>query len=250
MCFDTAYFKCYNKVKGENVRQADSTSLSIEGVGDIELDCSGKLLCFTDVLHGPRLGTNLISLGKLTGKGASAWLTPDGKCEVSREGKVLMEAMRTENNVYAISGIQVIACEVNVVDRKAEPSIWHARLGHVNMRSLNGMAREKLVAGINEKDVEDVQVHCEGSPSLNQLRKGKRSFWQLYTLMYVGQCPYLPGVIDSLASLYIHPRIQYTVPGCSTPLIFNGKEDASCRLADGNEQCIMGQNVHGQLAIP
>ncbi len=47
----------------------------------------------------------------------------------------------------------------------------------------------------------------------------------------------------------LYPRIQYTVPGCSTPLIFNGKDGASRRLADWNEQCIMGQNAQGSDSL-
>jgi hypothetical protein len=116
------------------------------------MQVGGRVLfiTITQVLHVPKMKNSLIFVSKLISEGLKVEFDKDG-CKVNNaHGTVVAEARR-EKNLYLLN-VNVRKKSANVAKSSNErTTLWHQRLGHLNMASLTKL--EKMVNGMNLKEV-------------------------------------------------------------------------------------------------
>ncbi|CAN1310245.1 Retrovirus-related Pol polyprotein from transposon TNT 1-94 [Linum perenne] len=148
-CADKNMFADFDAVTtGEVVYMGNASSAQVMGKGKINLKLtSGKSLSLMNVLFVPSLRRNLISASLLIKAGMKL---------VLEAGKLVI----TKNEIfvgkgYMSGGLFVIETSISLND-KASPSsylvescdTWHARLGHLNSKSLKLMKKMNLLPNL------------------------------------------------------------------------------------------------------
>ncbi|XP_071912216.1 uncharacterized protein [Coffea arabica] len=152
ICANREAFSSYTPIGDDEevVYLGDSRTTNVLGKGKVFLKLtSGKTLALNDVLHVPNIRANLVSVALLGKVGV----------KVSFEsGKIIM----TKNNVfvgkdYCNQGLFVLNIS-NVINENASSSayivdsisLWHARLGHVNIGYIKKMQSCGLISDMGE----------------------------------------------------------------------------------------------------
>jgi hypothetical protein len=154
MTFKREWFITYESIVPRKVYMGDDTILEAIGKGSTKatMQVEGRVLftTITQVLHVPKMKNSLISVSKLISKGFTVEFDKDG-CKVNNaHGTVVAEAQR-EKNLYLFN-VNVQKDNANVAKSSNEgATLWHQRLGHLNMASLTKL--EKMVNGMNLKEV-------------------------------------------------------------------------------------------------
>ena len=123
----------------ENVRVADDTVITTQGVGSLE--CSGhdgQELVMKQVWHVPGLGRNLLSVASIDKAGHIVQFG-NGQVEIKKkDGSVL-----ARGNLNRDSGLYVMKLDPTSKKESkklssyyADVNLWHQRLGHLNFRDL------------------------------------------------------------------------------------------------------------------
>ena len=101
----------------------------------------------------PELKSNIISLGQATESGCDVRMRGEHRIMCDRDGKLIAKEVRSKNRLYKVQmGLKETMCYLSTAT--SESSRWHARLGHINMETMNSMIQRDLVAGIPHIDVE------------------------------------------------------------------------------------------------
>ncbi len=196
MCTTTEGFMNYEPVSGQDVRLADKSVCNIEGVGDVLVSWQGIRMIFQQVLHVIELRINLVSAGKMSEKGVTTNIVPQGFCEVTRNGKQLFCAKKL-NNLFVIEGMECVQQPQAQAVNKQGSDIWHQRLGHLGRGGLEKLKTEQLVRGL-EGDVipKDAQIceDCEKGKSTRQPipKSTKRRETELLSLVHTDLCGPMP----------------------------------------------------------
>jgi hypothetical protein len=101
------------------------------------MQVGGKMLLttITQVLHVPKMKNSLISVSKLISKGLKVEFDKDG-CKVNNVHGTVVAQARREKNLYLLN-VNVRKESANVAKSSNEgATLWHQRLGHLNMASL------------------------------------------------------------------------------------------------------------------
>ena len=146
------------------VVMGNNETVHIAGRGSRSVSLQDKRLLLDDVLHVPRLGKNLLSIGQSTEKGLK-FLFEDDNCKVYEQGVSLQSSSsplsvikKCKDNLYHTSkAVNMSSHQANFAQRQgnAQPSsIWHQRLAHLNdndVRRLaaNPVTKIKLSPSIN-----------------------------------------------------------------------------------------------------
>jgi Integrase core domain/GAG-pre-integrase domain len=113
----------------------------------VDVDGEANKVTLKNVLHVPKLAYRLISVSAMESNGMSTNFA-NGKCNIKdSDGRICAQATR-KGGMYVLDtvsgGIQGgTACTANV-----SISLWHARLGHANMRGIADMVKTKAVDGL------------------------------------------------------------------------------------------------------
>ena len=103
VCSKKEWFDTYDACD-EEVRLADKTSLKAVGKGTVKIKMhNGCVKTFGNVKYMPRLGRNLISLGKLDGLGYG-YSARGGARQVCKGSMVMMRGVKTNGNLYKLIG--------------------------------------------------------------------------------------------------------------------------------------------------
>jgi hypothetical protein len=137
----------------------------------------------TDVLHCPKIGTNLLSVTHLTKCGSSIRFTDDHCHIFNPEGQLIGMAL-SSNGLYRLpctvigaeqvyitkytSNWNVEAAQVaRTTTATASVDVWHHRLGHISVESILKMAQSGMARGIditgNKEDRKGYCEECEAS---------------------------------------------------------------------------------------
>ncbi|XP_071900903.1 uncharacterized protein [Coffea arabica] len=155
ICANREAFSSYTPIGDDEevVYLGDSRTANVLGKGKVFLKLtSGKTLALNDVLHVPNIRANLVSVALLGKVGV----------KVSFEsGKIIM----TKNNIfvgkgYCNQGLFVLNIS-NVINENASSSayivdsisLWHARLGHVNIGYIKKMQSCGLISDLGEAKI-------------------------------------------------------------------------------------------------
>ena len=144
---------------GEKLYMRNSSASNVEGKGNVLLKfTSGKVVTLTDVLHVPEIRKNLVSGPILSKKGFKLVFESD-RFILTKAGMYVGKGYLTEGlfklNVLVTNTMNNNKnTSVYIVDSFV---LWHARLGHVNNRSIYRMVNLNLLPKF------DVNIHnkCE-----------------------------------------------------------------------------------------
>ncbi len=195
MTFEQKWFTMYKCISPMRVFMGDDTVLEAIGKGNIKatMQVGGKLTHATiiQVLYFPKMNNSFISVSKLIFEGFKVEFDKDG-CKVNDAQGVLMVEARRDKNLYLLN-VNVHKDMAHIVNSLEEgATLWHERLGHLNMASLKEL--DTMVDGMNLKEVPLHHI-CEGCIKGNikehhfprTEQQGFHNFWRLSTLMCVGQ---------------------------------------------------------------
>ncbi|KAF5822614.1 putative RNA-directed DNA polymerase [Helianthus annuus] len=117
------------------------------------------VLSFENVNYVPELKHNLLSISQICDRGNSVHFTKKG-CHVLKPGIVIPEdwflmTAERKGNAYVIDMNKKPCEEITCLFSKISEHdglLWHRRLGHVNMKNLNRLAKGQLVRDLPIKD--------------------------------------------------------------------------------------------------
>ena len=121
----------------------NSGASKIVGIGDICLETGiGNKLVLKDVMHVPDIRLNLISTGRLDDEGFTNFFA-ESKWKLTK-GSLIVAKGKKLNTLYDIEA-KLHKKEINVVQKDASIELWHRRLGHINEKGLQTLARKQFL---------------------------------------------------------------------------------------------------------
>ena len=161
-------FDNLRKTSKHSAMLADSSKLSIKGVGNISLISGATPIFLNDVYYMPKLHSRVISAGALSRLGVK-FVIEDSICTASKDDKELFRAQRLENNLFEVSDLQKCKpIDVSIQDQHVAAmsttevtNLWHERLGHPSYDSQKLMRDKGLVRGLENTVFSKPEVLCE-----------------------------------------------------------------------------------------
>ncbi|KAH9679095.1 hypothetical protein KPL71_025975 [Citrus sinensis] len=175
MCPNKGWFSNFKELDGGVIFMGNDNSCKTMGIGTIQLkNHDGSIQVLTDVRYVPSLKKNLISLGVLESKGLAITLR-DGLLKVVAGALTVMKGTR-RNNLYYFQGSTVIGSASTVSRKDADSEatkLWHMRFGHAGEKTLQTLAKQDLLKGINSCKLKFCE-HCDLGKQTRTGRKDKR----------------------------------------------------------------------------
>lgn len=150
------------------VRGVGNTRLPVKGVGDVLFKtnvnknlCSGTL---KEVLFVPNLSVNLVSVGSVTEREGVQVLFVNHEVIFTKNGLPIVKGNKNSNGLYRLDIAPIHQEEFNAlsVQQTLLPlSLWHQRLGHISKNTIELMAKNNVVAGLN-LEPNSIMTICEG----------------------------------------------------------------------------------------
>ena len=141
-----------------SVQGGKGESISIIGCGDIQLLTSSGPLIIQKVRYGPKLITNLLSIGQLCSSPEKHVKFGHKTASIYKNNKLLLHGLKTDINLYKIDTTTPHVF-FNNTQTPVSLDTWHKRLGHLNYKSISQM--EKLVSGLNIAPINSKITICE-----------------------------------------------------------------------------------------
>jgi transposase InsO family protein len=145
---------------------ADGRAVRALGIGDIALDvlCGTEWISniFKDVLFAPDLKMNLLSVSRLTNDGLVVSFFDD-HCHIMMQDRLVASSIKEASDLYRlISRIDRSTKVASAAISSGNAKLWHARLGHLNAKSMLQLSNKQMVDGLPalRSDL-DLRV-CEG----------------------------------------------------------------------------------------
>jgi hypothetical protein len=136
------------------IRIADNSVIYSAGIGSVEFQpvVEGELKCpivFHDVLHVPKLGSNLLSLFHLTQhKGYFITIQGNQLC-FNLDKNLLMTATVNSRNIGYLNGHVIVPQTAALASTcPLDLTLWHKRCSHLNFDDLKHMHRHNTVTGM------------------------------------------------------------------------------------------------------
>lgn len=135
MCNDRRFFRRFRDVWNENILIANSETLAVEGVGDIQIEACGVEAMLKNVNYVPGICTNLLSVKQITEEGHS--VSFEGKnCAIRKKDGTIIATGYMHEGMYRMK-IKPL-CEKaflvesvgDITDGCDEAIMWHRKLGH------------------------------------------------------------------------------------------------------------------------
>ena len=167
ICSKKKFLAEYQKVENDVQLFIGNSAISkVEGKGKVILTwTSEKKLTLNDVLYVPNIHKNLISGSILSKKGFRMIFESD-KFVLTKGGVYV-------GNGYLVDGL--FKANVAIVDKMStylypklinkrksyvylleSPILWHARLGHVNYKSLQNLSNLRYISKLNPKEIHKI----------------------------------------------------------------------------------------------
>ncbi|KMQ85887.1 retrovirus-related pol polyprotein from transposon tnt 1-94, partial [Lasius niger] len=158
MVNDRSWFSDFISTES-TLRLAGKGSLTAIGVGKVPIEkCVNgqwELAYLLNVLYVPGLRKNLFSVGAAARRGVTSYVY-NGYMEFKRNGRLELEAVQADNNMFTLAIRKPINVEANVV---TDLKIWHDRLGHVSLKCIREMIATEMMPAL--KIDTDTQLFCE-----------------------------------------------------------------------------------------
>lgn len=174
MCNNKELMFDFMVTKQIEVNVANGEKVLTEGQGRVKVNLKNGLRTISNVYYIPKLSTNLLSVSELVRKGFSVTFNSN-HCKIL-DGSEVIATASCFNGIYQLNVFDgIVKCEIrpgiamnsvsdesvtNIglpeggketvlvsMDNRVTQQIWHKRLGHLNMRSMNLM-KNGLVSGM------------------------------------------------------------------------------------------------------
>jgi hypothetical protein len=185
ICPNKQWFSSYTPLDPPRpIYLGDRRTLYAVGQGHIEIAIHNGLddinAVIEDVLHCPKIGTNLLSVTHLTRLGSKVKFIRN-ECQIFNPINDLIGIARSYNGLYRLSctiwepeqayvtkyigererNVQAINL-VRSTTTMAPLNVWHARLGHISVESILKMVRSGMAKGMDiTGERKDKSVYCE-----------------------------------------------------------------------------------------
>nr|ABW74585.1 pol polyprotein [Boechera divaricarpa] len=154
-----SYFAELNEnIKGK-VKFGDGSCVDIGGKGSILFQGkTGEQQLVIDIYYIPDLKSNILSLGQATEFGCDVRIRHDYLTLHDPHGRLLVKVIRSPNRLYKINlKIGKPICLHTKIE--GDTWRWHARLGHINFKTIKDMSKQEMVYGLPE--IEEEKQVCE-----------------------------------------------------------------------------------------
>ena len=140
----TFFSELNESIKGR-VKFGDGSCVKIDGKGSIIFEAKrGEQKLLTDIYYIPELRSNILSLGQATEQGCDVRMKDNYLTLRDPRGRLLVKVLRSPNRLYKIS-LKVGKPSCLLTKMNEEPWRWHARLGHINFKTIRSMATHEMV---------------------------------------------------------------------------------------------------------
>ncbi len=151
------------------VRLADDSIIYSAGVGSVQFQPEiggrkSKVVEFTDVLHVPELGSNLLAVLYLTRNCGYHVSIDDTTMHFMRGKETVFTATINDQNAAYLNGTTLTASMEQAHYTSTLPldySLWHRRLAHHNVADVKRMIQHQLVTGIKLQSTSSPDPICE-----------------------------------------------------------------------------------------
>ncbi|KAG8379486.1 hypothetical protein BUALT_Bualt07G0093500 [Buddleja alternifolia] len=150
---------CRKKKRDQAKKQIGSLiqEPQVIGMGNINLETDiGYRLILRDVRHIPDIRLNIISTGKLDDDGYVSNFG-EGKWKLTK-GSVITAKGNKKNSLYLMQAKLSIG-EVNAAVNSSSIELWHKKLGHLNQKGMQLLAKKKLLPDVSGIELQ-ICVDC------------------------------------------------------------------------------------------
>ncbi|KAG6492870.1 hypothetical protein ZIOFF_047838 [Zingiber officinale] len=161
---DESTFSCSQlHDSGKGIITADNTIHKIQKEGTVVIDNnSGESITLNSVYHVPGIQKNLFSVANAVDAGNFVLFGPRDVKFLRNVKEIKADVVHTGTRVNDLFVLSASNSYIEKMSSNDNSSLWHARLGHLNMTKLKVMIQRKLVDGLPDlSKVEDEKI-CEG----------------------------------------------------------------------------------------
>ncbi|KAL4030897.1 hypothetical protein IC575_009151 [Cucumis melo] len=174
MTGNRSYFTNLNDCDTGHVTFGDGAKGKIIAKGNIDKDDLPRL---NDVRYVDGLKANLISISQLCDQCYKVSFDDTGCVVMNKENQICMSGKRQADNCYHWNSNMSETCQLI---RSDQTWLWHRKLGHVSMRGLEKVIKNKAVVGIPDLDVNG-NFFCGDCQIGKQTRSTHKSLKECYT---------------------------------------------------------------------
>jgi hypothetical protein len=132
----------------EKIKFGDNSKSKVKGIGKIAISNDHSL---SNVLYVASLSFNLLSVGKLCDLGYQCLFTPNEVVVSKIDDKQIIFKGFKYNNLYLIDFTSEDANLMTCLFTKTSLGwLWHRRLAHIGMNTLNKLLKKELVRGLKD----------------------------------------------------------------------------------------------------
>ena len=194
ICGDKNLFSEFKQIiDGEQLYMGNSSASKVEGKGNVMLKfTSGKTITLTDVLYVPEIRKNLVSGPMLSKKGF--------KLVFESDRFILTKAGMYVGKGYLADGLfklnVMVTNALNNNNNNASAyivdsfNLWHARLGHVNKRSIHRMVNLNLLPKFDINMHEKCEVCSESKFARQSFKSIQERSNELLSLIHSDLCDF------------------------------------------------------------
>lgn len=149
---DPNVFSSISPTSGSQIKSAGGQSHDVTGVGNVDIQgLSGEIKTISFVLYTPGITKNLLSVGSLTNQ-QKTLVFNSTCCFVIDKITSRIEAFAHRENGKGLYRLQTDFFnqrpEVNTLQVRSQPVLWHKRLGHFHTRGMQRMIASEAVKGL------------------------------------------------------------------------------------------------------
>lgn len=134
----------------EAIVTADNIVHSVEKEGEVVITGQEESIKLQSVFHVPGLKKNLFSVANANAVDAGNYVLfgPNDVKFLQNVKEVQADVIHTGKRVNDLYVLSASTSYVEKLSNTENASLWHARLGHINMNKLKVMVEKKLVDGL------------------------------------------------------------------------------------------------------
>ncbi|CAL9233575.1 unnamed protein product [Arabidopsis halleri] len=146
------------EIRGGKILMGNDTYCEITAIGKLKIvNYDNSVVILTKVRYSATTKRNLISLGQLESQGC--WFQgKDSRLRVFYNDKEAL-AGDYKDTLYILDGKPVVEQANTAVKDEDKTMLWHSRLGHLNAKSLQLLAKKELIKAEEFSELRDCE-HC------------------------------------------------------------------------------------------
>ncbi|KAH9666952.1 hypothetical protein KPL70_020856 [Citrus sinensis] len=185
VCNDKKFFLSYKEeTEGQMVLMGNNNAAIVAGKGVVEINfTSGKKVTLYNVFHVPSVRKNLISASCMCKHGLKLVLEGN-TCIISKNGLFVGKG-------YSCDGMYKLSINnnnINLAYIVESCDVWHARLAHLNFRSLKYMSKHGLI-NCNDVKGHKCEICIQAKLTKKPFPKAERNT-QILDLIHTDICEY------------------------------------------------------------